>query len=281
MELKTNSIDQPHANDWAPIAWTLFSKLRDQSPLIQCITNFVSMDLMANTLLAAGASPAMIHSIEEVPDFTPHTQALCINIGTLTPTWLPAMKAAAKLATKLGKPWVLDPVAAGASSFRLRSCLELVGMNPTVIRGNGSEIIAISKASLGATKGVDSSHESMDAIEAAKSLALASGAIVAVSGAVDVVTDGSRAVGAHNGVPMMQKITATGCAVTALIAAFIAVDPLHAFEATASALSIFGIAGELGMDMAKGPASLRVHLIDSLYGLDQAAVASHSKISSL
>ncbi|XP_050219211.1 hydroxyethylthiazole kinase [Mercurialis annua] len=283
MELKTNSIadDQPNSDRWASLAFTLYHKIKTQSPLIQCITNFVSMDLMANTLLSAGASPAMIHSIEEIPDFTPHVHALCINIGTLTPNWLPAMKAAAQLASKLGKPWVLDPVAAGASGFRLKSCLELVGMNPTVIRGNGSEIIAISKASIGSSKGVDSSHESMDAIEAAKSLALSTGAIVAVSGAVDIVTDGTRIVGAHNGVSMMQKITATGCAVTALIAAFVAVDPLHAFEATASALSIFGIAGELGMDMAKGPASLRMHLIDSLHGLDQAAVLSRLKIANL
>ncbi|MCL7051233.1 hypothetical protein MKW94_015474 [Papaver nudicaule] len=119
----------------------------------------------------------------------------------------------------------------------------------------------------------------MDAIEAAKSLATSSGAVVAVSGAVDIITDGQRLVGVHNGVAMLQRITATGCAVTALIAAFVAVNPLHAFEATASALSVFGIAGELGMDMAKGPASLRMHLIDSLHGLDEATVLSRVNIS--
>ncbi|WCJ24184.1 hydroxyethylthiazole kinase family protein [Euphorbia peplus] len=261
--------------------WSFLSKLRNKSPLIQCITNFVSMDIMANTLLSAGASPAMIHSIQEIPDFTPHTHALCINIGTLSPDWLPAMKAAAEVVTQLGKPWVLDPVAAGASTFRLNACMELLALKPTVIRGNGSEIIALSKASLTTSKGVDSFHESVDAMEAAKSLAESSGAIVAVSGGVDIVTDGKRVIGAQNGVPMMQKITATGCAVTALIAAFVAVDPLHPLEATVSALSIFGIAGELGMEMAKGPASLRMHLIDSLYGLDQAVVDSRSKIVTL
>lgn len=130
-------------------------------------------------------------------------------------------------------------------------------------------------------KGVDSSHESMDAMEAARCLAEASGGIVAVSGAVDIVTDGRRVVGAHNGVPMMQKITATGCSVTALIAAFVAVDPLHAFEATASALSVYGIAGEMGMSMAKGPASLRMHMIDCLHGLDQAALLSRTNITAL
>lgn len=270
---------EPHG--WAAKAWIQLSAIRSESPLIQCITNFVSMDLMANTLLSAGASPAMIHNDEEIPDFTPHAHALCINVGTLSPDWLSGMKLAAKFASDSGKPWVLDPVAAGASGFRLKCCLELVELKPTVIRGNASEVLALSKASLGPTKGVDSSHESTDAVEAAKSLAQASGAIVAVSGAVDIVTDGERVVGAHNGVAMMQKITATGCSVTALIAAFVAVDPLHALEATASALSIFGLAGEMGMSLAKGPASLRMHLIDSLYGLDEADVHSRVNITCL
>ena len=138
-------------NEWAQKAWRALSAVRRQSPLIQCITNFVSMDLMANTLLAAGASPAMLHSLQEIPDFTPQAHALLINVGTLSDAWLPAMKSAAEFATQSGRPWVLDPVAAGATGFRLKACLELVGLRPTVIRGNGSEIIALSKASLGAT----------------------------------------------------------------------------------------------------------------------------------
>ncbi|KAL5781520.1 hypothetical protein ACOSP7_006549 [Xanthoceras sorbifolium] len=265
--------------EWGPTAWSHLSAVRDRSLLIQCITNFVSMDLVANTLLSVGASPAMLHSTEEIPDFTPHVHALYVNVGTLSSDWLPAMMAAARLATKLGKPWVLDPVAAGASRFRLNACLELLQLKPTVIRGNASEIIALSQASLAPTTGVDSSHESMDAVEAAKCLAQASGGVVAVSGAVDIITQGNRLVGVHNGVPMLQKITATGCAVTALIAAFVAVDPLHAFEATVSAFSVFGIAGEMGMEQAKGPASLRMHLIDSLYGLDQVALLSRINIT--
>lgn len=126
-------------------------------------------------------------------------------------------------------------------------------------------------------KGVDSIHGSTDAVEAAKSLAQLSGSIVAVSGATDFVTDGQRVVGVQNGVPMLQKITATGCSVTALIAAFVSVDPLHALEATVSAFSIFGIASEAGMETAKGPASLRTNLIDSLHSLDEDIV--HSRIS--
>ncbi|KAF5823077.1 putative hydroxyethylthiazole kinase [Helianthus annuus] len=272
--------DQEDTNTWGSTSWTRLSSLRQQSPLIQCITNLVSMDIMANTLLAAGASPAMVHSILEIPEFTPHTQAVVINVGTLTPDWLPAMKAAAAVANQLGKPWVLDPAAVGASGFRLKACLELIELKPTVVRGNGSEIIALSMASLGSTKGADSLHESSDAVEAAKSLAKSSGSIVAISGSVDFVTDGQRVIGAHNGVPMLQKITATGCAVTALIAAFVATDQTHAFEATASALSVFGLAGEIGMGLAKGPASLRMHLIDSLHGLDQETVLQRVKITS-
>ncbi|KAI4346039.1 hypothetical protein L6164_013121 [Bauhinia variegata] len=279
--MESNSSQVRPTLEWPQKAWNLLAGVRSQSPLIQCITNFVSMDLMANTLLSAGASPAMLHCIEEIPDFTPHAHAVCINIGTLSPSWLPAMKAAAELCSKLGKPWVLDPVAAGASSFRLKACMELVEMKPTVIRGNGSEIVALSKASTGLTKGVDSILESTDAVEAAKLLAQASGAIVAVSGAVDIVTDGKQVIGARNGVAMLQKITATGCSVTALIAAFVAVDKSSALEAVVSALSIFGVAAELGMKMANGPASLRMHLIDSLHGLDEAAVLSHVNIGSL
>ncbi|KAE8668073.1 Hydroxyethylthiazole kinase [Hibiscus syriacus] len=241
------------------------------------------MDLAANTLLSAGASPAMLHSSIESPDFTPHVHALYINVGTLSDNWLPAMKVAAELASRFNKPWILDPVAAGASGFRLKACLELISLKPSVIRGNASEIIALANASFGSssTKGVDSSHDSTDAVEAAKSLANSSGAVVAVSGAVDFVTDGNRVVGVRNGVPMMQKITATGCAVTALIAAFAAVDPSHALEATASALAVFGVAGEIGMEKAAGPASLRMHLIDSLHGLDLTTVISRVKIDTL
>ncbi|KAL9319053.1 hypothetical protein ACSQ67_015570 [Phaseolus vulgaris] len=131
---------------WASKAWHLLSLLRAQSPLIQCITNFVSMDIVANTLLSAGASPAMIHAVQELPDFTPRAAALCVNVGTLTPSWLPAMKAAAQICNTLRTPWVLDPVAASASSFRFEACQELLRLRPTVVRGNASEIIALASA---------------------------------------------------------------------------------------------------------------------------------------
>ncbi|KAL3620072.1 hypothetical protein CASFOL_034984 [Castilleja foliolosa] len=267
---------------WGQRAWAHLESVRQASPLIQCITNLVSMDLVANVLLACGASPAMIHSVQEIPDFTPKTHALYVNVGTLTPDWLPAMKMAAQVANDLNKPWVLDPVAAGSSGFRLAACLELLNLRPTVVRGNASEIIALFKGSVDQnSKGADSTHESTDAVAAAKSLAQTTGGIVAVSGAVDIVTDGQRVVGAKNGVPMLQRITATGCSVTALIAAFVAVDPSRPFEATVTALSVFGIAAQMGMETAKGPASLRTNLIDALYGLDRGSVLRHADIGNM
>lgn len=152
MEPNSDEEKPEQSINWPRKTWSFLSEVRRQSPLIQCITNFVSMDLMANTLLSAGASPAMLHSSDEIPDFTPHISALCINVGTLSSDWLPAMELAAETASNLGKPWVLDPVAAGASTFRLNACLELLKLKPTVIRGNGSEIIALSKASMEPTK---------------------------------------------------------------------------------------------------------------------------------
>lgn len=107
---------------------------------------------MANTLLAAGASPAMLHSLQEVPDFTPHADALCINIGTLSPDWVQSMESAASYAVSNGRPWVLDPVAISASEFRMQAGLRLAGLRPCVIRGNASEILALSSAALGDTK---------------------------------------------------------------------------------------------------------------------------------
>ncbi|PHT82209.1 Hydroxyethylthiazole kinase [Capsicum annuum] len=138
-----------------------------------------------------------------------------------------------------------------------------------------------SYGSRGEDEGVDSVHGSSDAVEAAKSLAQQTGCVVAVSGAIDYITDGDRVVYVYNGVPMLQKITASGCSVTALITAFVAVDPSHAVEATASALAIFGVASETGMDMARGPGSLRTLLIDSLYGLDEATVLGRVRINHL
>jgi hydroxyethylthiazole kinase len=132
---------------WSRRAWSLLSAVRARAPLVQCITNLVSMDIAANALLAAGASPAMVHSLREVPDFTPRCDAVYVNVGTLSEDWLPSMRAAASA----GRPWVLDPVAAAASGFRMEACLSLLELRPAVVRGNGSEILALADRSAAAS----------------------------------------------------------------------------------------------------------------------------------
>lgn len=266
---------------WTAEVWKTLCKVREVAPLIQCITNFVSMDIMANTLLAAGASPAMVHAVEEISEFTAIANALCINIGTLSPEWIFSMKAAAVRANELNKPWVLDPVGVGASRFRTERCLELIALRPTVIRGNASEIMAVVGSTTAPTKGVDSSHSSSDALEAAKDLARKFQCIVAVSGAVDLVTDGKRVLGVSNGVALMQRITATGCAVTALIAAFVSVNPGRPLESAAFALALFGLSGEIGFERSNGPASLRMHMLDALHGIDEGSVLSRIRIAQI
>ncbi|KAI5414765.1 hypothetical protein KIW84_040289 [Lathyrus oleraceus] len=197
------------------------------------------MDLMANTLLSVGASPTMVHSIQEIPDFTSRVSALCINVGTLSPKSLLAMITITKLCSQLDILWVLDPVAVSALSLRFDACVQLFILKPTVIRGNGSEIMALPSSHESSTsKGADSTHDSMDAVEAAKLLAQKSGYVVAVSGATDIVTNGYQVVGAHNGLTKG-----------------------YAFDAAVPTLVVFGVVGELGMKMAKGPASLRMHLV--------------------
>ncbi|MGI9491640.1 MAG: hydroxyethylthiazole kinase [Geminicoccaceae bacterium] len=251
--------------------WASLQAIRREAPLVQNITNFVSMDVVANSLLALGASPAMVHAKEEVADFAAIARALVVNIGTLTPPWVEAMVKAAETMTAKNKPWVLDPVGVGATPYRTRTASQLAALGPSVIRANASEILALAGAALGPTKGVDSTHSSDEAIEAADHLARQLGAIVAVTGAVDYVTDGERSLSVGNGHPMMTKVTALGCAASGVVGAFLVVekDPL---AAAAEALSVFGLAAERAANMAEGPGSLRWRLLDQLAALDEAAL---------
>ncbi|KAL4857090.1 Hydroxyethylthiazole kinase [Chlorella vulgaris] len=261
---------------------------RAASPLVQCITNFVSMDIMANTLLAAGASPAMAHSIAEVEAFVSIASALLINVGTLSDGWVGGMKLGAQRAVELSKPWVLDPVGCGATPYRSLICAEMLQLKPTVVRGNASEIMALAGAAGATTRGVDSTAAATEALAAAKQLAAQHGCVVAVSGAEDLVTDGRRVLRVANGVPMLQQITASGCsgkqasccALTALIAAFVSQFPQQPLEATAHALSYFGLAAELAVSAGgvKGPGSLRVGLLDQLATMSEAEVLAGARV---
>ncbi|HKY93713.1 MAG TPA: hydroxyethylthiazole kinase [Kiloniellales bacterium] len=249
--------------------WSTVEALRGRSPLVHNIINFVAMDLAANVLLAVGASPVMAHAQEEVADMVAIAGALTINIGTLEPEWVVAMETAANRAVALHKPWVLDPVGAGATPYRDATLRILVGKLPTVIRGNASEILALRGQS--AARGVDSANASTDALGVARSLAKELGAVVAVTGVTDYVTDGTRLAAIGNGHPLMTRVTAMGCGLTALVGATLALG-LPPFDATVHALAIYGIAGELAAEGAEGPGSFRVRFLDRLAMLDRKAV---------
>lgn len=290
---QTNSDDSVQCS--ASECWGALQKLRSHCPLIQCITNYVSMDIMANTLLAIGASPAMAHAEEEVEEFVALASAVLINIGTLSAPWIKSMHKAASKAQELGKVWVLDPVGAGATEIRTKLATDLVlSHKPTVIRGNPSEIMALAEGickevnlqrSDGAQKGVDSSESSDNALAPAKALATECGCVVVVTGENDYVTDGLRVIVVSNGDAILKVITAAGCALTATLAAFVSlVDPndiTQVMKSSAFALSVFGIAAELAVKQptVKGPGSARMHMLDAYGSINMETLQEMAKFS--
>lgn len=239
----------------------LLTALRDQNPLVQCMTNYVAMNIAANVVLAAGASPAMVHAEEEIADFTPICGALTINIGTLSMPWLVSMAAAARVATDQNIPWVLDPVAHFISDYRKRAAQDLLALRPTIVRGNASEILALA-GEPGAGKAADSG-DSVDAAQgAARALAANLGAVVAITGPIDFVTDGTREVRVSGGSPLMPQVTALGCSQTALMGAYAATGP--AFDAALACLAHFKVSGSRAANEAKGPGSFQMHFLDAL-----------------
>ena len=246
--------------------WAAVERVRAQSPLVHNITNFVVMNNTANALLALGAAPVMAHAEEEMADIVAIASSLVINIGTLSKGWVAAMFQAADLAAKRGIPIILDPVGAGASAYRTATVLDfLKAVKPTIIRGNASEIMAIQGAG-GATRGVDSSHGSGDAIDAARALHAELGSVICISGATDCIV-GDRGVGLiRNGDPMMTRVTGLGCTASALCGALAAVTP-DPWQAATQTMAIMGVAGEIAADHAEGPGSLQLQFLDALYGL--------------
>ncbi len=247
--------------------------VRTQSPLVHNITNYVAMNFNANALLAVGASPIMAHAVEEMEAMTAICSALVINIGTLDKEWVEGMFAAGRSMHKLGKPIILDPVGSGATPYRTEVSLKLIEeVKPTIIRGNGSEIMSLVDKEI-LSKGVDSSVSSDVALEAAKVLAKSSGAVVVISGETDYITDGERVETIQNGSTMMTKVTAMGCTATAMIGAFAVVNP-SAFEASLHAMAVMGVAGERAAERASAPGSLLVNFVDELYTLSSEELAN-------
>ncbi len=256
--------------------------LRATRPLVQNITNFVSMDTVANALLALGASPAMVHSIEESADFTARADSLVVNTGTLSKPFLEGGESAATAAHMLGRPWVLDPVGVGGGKFRNDAVLRLLRHRPAVIRGNASEIMGLARiaglnAQAAAPRGVDAAHTTDEAFVTARLVARHHLCVVAATGAVDLITDGERVLRLANGHELMTRVTALGCALSSVVAAFCAVGE-DAFEATASAIAVYGVAGEMAAEQASRPGSYRVAFMDMLDAITPADIAARLKV---
>lgn len=258
--------------------WKHIQQVRAQSPLIHNITNFVVMNNTANALLAVGASPIMAHAKSEVVDMVAISDSLVINIGTLDELWLDAMLLATKTASQLERPWVLDPVGAGATNYRDHILKELLREKPTVIRGNASEIIALNQINIFKTKGVDSTSQSSEAVFAALDLHRQYGSVVCISGETDIVISGNEAIHLHNGHLLMTKVTGLGCSATAIIGAFVAVIA-NTTEAVTAAMALMGVAGELAEKESNGPGSLQVKILDKLYNITETEFKNTLKTS--
>lgn len=250
---------------------TALMAVRQQHPLVHNITNYVTMNTTANALLALGASPVMAHAVEEVEEMVVGAGALVLNIGTLSTPWIEAMFRAGRVALAKGIPVVLDPVGAGATHLRTDTARKLIAeIHPTIVRGNASEILALADGDFQA-RGVDAQHSVGQARAAAGTLARSQGTVVAVTGPEDFVTDGHREARIRNGHALMARITGSGCAATALIGALCAVEP-DPFQAATTALTLFGIAGELAAAGTPGPGTFQVRLLDALATLDATQV---------
>ncbi|SCB59244.1 hydroxyethylthiazole kinase [Rhizobium aethiopicum] len=256
----------------------MLKAMREKPPLVQCITNYVAMNIAANVLLASGASPAMVHAAEEAGEFAGIANALTINIGTLSTQWIEGMQTAAKAANAAGKPWVLDPVAHYATAFRRAAVADLLALKPTIIRGNASEIIALAGGE-SRGQGVDSRDPVEQAEDSARRLAERQQAVVAVTGAVDFVTDGKRAVRVAGGSALMPQVTALGCSLTCLVGAFAATAPEDIFGATVAALATFAVAGEDAALGAAGPGSFSWRFLDALAAIDAETLDARARVS--
>jgi len=249
--------------------WGAVSAIRAQTPLIHNITNYVVMNSTANALLALGASPVMAHAREEVEEMVSAASALVINIGTLSPPWVEAMAIAARKAAERRIPIVLDPVGAGATSYRTRTVRNLLDtVAPTIIRGNASEILALADAEPARTRGVDATEHSSRAVEAARRMSGRYGSTICISGETDFIVGRQVLLGIKNGHPLMARVTGLGCTASALCGAFAAVNPSFALAA-AQAMAVMGVAGEMAAEISPGPGSLQLHFLDILYRLTE------------
>lgn len=261
-------------------AATLLRELRERPPLTHCITNAVVTGFNANVLLAVGAAPAMVDIVGESGLFAGVASGLLVNLGTPTPEQRAASIEAVSGATDAGTPWVLDPVAIGALPMRTALAHELVALRPTAIRGNASEILALAGAG-GGGRGVDATDSTDAAADAARDLAVRFGSVVAVSGPVDLVTDGVRDIRIANGDELLTRVTGGGCALGAVMAAFLGAaraTGANALTSVVSASLVYTVAAERAAARAEGPGSFAVALLDALAAVQPGDLAATARV---
>ncbi|MFC2743250.1 MAG: hydroxyethylthiazole kinase [Selenomonas artemidis] len=269
----------------------LLPSIRSAAPLVHCITNYVTVNDVANVLLAAGARPIMADDPEEVEEITELCAGLCLNIGTLNARTIPAMMAAGRHARTLARPVVLDPVGAGASRLRTATARDLLyEVKPTAVRGNISEVRTLAMGA-GHSDGVDAAaadavtEENLAASAAfVRAFAEKHRCIAAVTGAIDLLTDGEICYAVRNGRAEMSRVTGTGCQLSALTAVALAVVPARPLDAVLTAVVLMGVAGEIAwsrMGAGDGNAAYRTKIIDAIYRMDEETLRRHAKVERL
>ncbi len=265
-------------SEWPRSTADLLAKVRRTRPMIHHLTNDVVTNLTANVTLGLGAAPVMAPAIEEVEEMVGHAGCLLLNIGTLDPTLVEAMVRAARRANQLGVPVVLDPVGAGATRLRTEAALRILDeCRVSVVRGNAGEVLGLAGAG-GRVRGVDSLDEVAGRDDAVAAWAARRSLVVAVTGPVDLVTDGRRRLRVHNGHPILSRVTGTGCSSTTAVASFAAVGRDDLAAASACGLAVFGLAAEHAAARAAGPGTFVPHLLDALDALDEAACLAGVRI---
>ncbi|MDN5564619.1 MAG: hydroxyethylthiazole kinase [Luteococcus sp.] len=250
--------------------------VRGREPLVHCLTAAVSMNLVADALLAAGARPMMTETLDEAPFVVRRADALLANLGTLSTDGRGGIPATVEVARELGVPWVLDPAAIGPSPVRVDLARQLLALGPSVVRANASEVLVLAGDSTGG-RGADSTADPAEALAAARTIAARYGTVVAISGAQDVITDGRREVRVSNGHPLLTRVTGTGCTLGALTAACCSVaSPL---DAAVAATVWLGVAGERAARSCPRPGSFKVELVDQLFELDGDEVERGASVS--
>jgi hydroxyethylthiazole kinase len=254
-------------------------RLREAKPLVHQITNYVVMNETANATLALGALPVMAHAREEVEEMAAIAGALVLNIGTLSPHWVDAMLLAGRAANERGTPLVLDPVGAGATTYRTETARRLLDeLDVTVLRGNAGEIATLVGVDA-EVRGVESIGAGLEPAELAREAGRRLGLVASVTGPVDHVSDGETVLAIANGDPLLATVTGTGCMSTAITGCFLAVNRDAPLAAAAEALVAFGVAGEDAARGAQGPGSFHVALYDALAALDPATLDDRARVT--